>query len=676
MARRACLAIGVSTVMSSQNKALRFGYLEGAAIAARTIGEWALGSGFGEENVRIVTDEQIDARDNPVTRDRVQQAVDELFPAGAETVEQLILAFCGHGLTDPNFGSISWLFSDSLRLKYRIVADAFYDELLLHGIERITLITDACREAPRELDLMRLDPVRGIAVDGGKVDSPKFDRLAACQDGQLGYMVSEPASAAPGKCIFSGVIADALWGLEPAAIKDGKITTSSFGACVRARTAERARSYRLKLNPQCLVDPEDAVLYDSTRPPQGPPKLQPWPEAAGAAVMGAVLEPESAPSSPDADEALERVRTDEPFRKAVLGRKFGAPSSGFASGRVPIVVPDGSKMLIRELVLLHDTPPRKTRGGNAAWKRRRTDDLIVRLEGEREQAERSKAATGLRRSIVQIKPSVGREGSNLLVSDREAGIWSGGGVEQRRRTSARVGFRIEPDPDGMPVLVELGDGRFAPFVPYSRLYGVVKESPGGVLFQAYGRRDSRDAFRAALKAIADFAAGRLDSASIDELAALMRHGKHADPVLGAISAYLYRSIADFDSIRRMAFFYADRGQPVPFDIALLGDMAVTCDSGRALRLHVPAVRAGPARPRDVRLPRFVTQATGAIEARIGGRCPWVALGWDHVGMARREWEPLVEGLAEHARHVPRTGFTALPRKSGLALARLWGLERQ
>ena len=47
MARRACLAIGVGTVTPPDNKAMTFRFLEGAPIAAREIGEWALLSGFG-----------------------------------------------------------------------------------------------------------------------------------------------------------------------------------------------------------------------------------------------------------------------------------------------------------------------------------------------------------------------------------------------------------------------------------------------------------------------------------------------------------------------------------------------------------------------------------------------------------------------------------------------------
>ncbi|MHC8380697.1 hypothetical protein [Pseudomonas sp. LB3P14] len=101
------------------------------------------------------------------------------------------------------------------------MADLFYAELLLRGVKRITLITNACREAPQSLELMRLDGVRGIVVQRAQVECPRFDRLPSCQDGQLGYMVYDPASHAPGKCVFFGVMADVLRVVEPAAIAAG-----------------------------------------------------------------------------------------------------------------------------------------------------------------------------------------------------------------------------------------------------------------------------------------------------------------------------------------------------------------------------------------------------------------------------------------------------------------------
>jgi hypothetical protein len=224
------------------------------------------------------------------------------------------------------------------------------------------------------------------------------------------------------------------------------------------------------------------------------------------------------------------------------------------------------------------------------------------------------------------------------------------------------------------VLVELADGSFTPVVPYERLYAVVNRSTAGDVFQGYGDHDASEAFKDALNAMADFAAGSLGVDRIDELASRLRYAKHADPALGAICAYLYRAIADFDSIRRMAFFYVVNAQPVPFDVALLGAMKVTREANGALRLHVPAVKAREQRHGAPKLPDYVTRETSEASAWIGGRCPWFGVGWDYVSEPRPERARLVSGLAKHSRNVRRSGFTVLPNKVGLAFAKSWQLQ--
>jgi hypothetical protein len=625
------------------NRAMRFANLDGAAIAASAIGQWALSSSFGADNVRIVSDEPVGGKANPVTRERVQQAVDELFPAGADVVEHFILAFCGHGLTDANLDSISWLFSDSLRWKYRVIANEFYTELLFHGIQRITLISDACREAPKDLDLMRLDGVRGIAVQGTQVESPKFDRFAACQDGQLGFMVSELNSAKPGKCIFSGVIADVLWGVEPAAIKDGVITTATFGAYVRSRTAERAKDYHLKLNPQCFVDPEATVLYNKAKPPSPWSGLQPWPPAGDAAAMGTA----GAPAGASTDVGLESVRSNE---RPMLGS--GLNRLELSISKESLGISDKGKELLKDIGVLRTTP------------------LATVADA------RKRAAGEFRRSLDQVGPLTDPNGSNLIVVGAGARLWSRDPVTRAKPTSARTEFRVSSDAEGTPILVEFANGFFTPIVPYERLYVYVQQNAAGEVLQAYGQHNSSEAFKAALTAIEDFGAGRIGPDRIDELAGRLRVDKHVDPVLGAICAYLYRAIADFDSIRRMAYFYVNNDQPVPFDIALLGAMKVTREADGTPRLQVPAVKARKQQEGKPDLPEFVTAATPVTQAWIGGRCPWLGLGWDYVGLPRPDWAALVEGLADHTRKIHRNGFTVLPNEVGLALAESWKLQQR
>jgi len=658
MTRRACLAIGVATITPLQNQQSKFADLDGAVVSARAIGEWARRSNFGEQNVRVVDDGRVNGKPNPVTRERVQKAVDELFPDGAEQVEQLILVFCGHGLTDATQNSMSWLFSDSLALRYRVFVNNFTEELLRHNVQRITLIADACREVPKTEELLRLEVSRGITVQGDRVESPRFDSFAACQDAQLGFMVSEQNSANPGKCIFSGVITDVLWGNEPNAIdNNGKITTSTFGKYIRARATERAQTYHLKLFPQCFIDPEEAVLYDKAMPPLNLPALQPWADAGAATIMGASV-PESVVPA-DARRNLELVKSDSVFRKQILGSTFGARRISNES----LTIPDASKEILQDLVTVRGAPPG---GGN----QRKAEALVKRLESDAVADMRSRAADDVRRSLSQILPTL--DGPNLIVLGGRATLWSSEPPVQSATTAVSSEFRVKTDQKGAPVLIELANGSFTPVVPYAGLYAVVAQSTAGDVLQAYGQHDSSESYRSALAAITDFAAGRIGLDGIGELAARLRQEKHADPGLGAICAYLYRSVADFDSIRRMAYFYFAASQPVPFDIALLGGMNVSTEADGALALHVPEVKAraqgGPS------MPDYVTMATPAVKASIGGRCPWLGLGWDYVGLPRPEWEVLVEGLAIHAPEIRRDGFTALPSATGQALAKSWKLE--
>ncbi|UQS16598.1 hypothetical protein [Pseudomonas sp. HS6] len=655
MGRRACLAIGVSTVTAATNEGLSFAYLDGAIFAARSMGEWALRSGFGADNVRVVDDGDTKGVVNPVTKERVQKAVDELFPAGAEVVDQLILSFCGHGLTDENLDSINWLFSDSLLMRYRVVANRFYSELLLHGIKRITLITDACRGAPNNLDLMRFEGVRGITVQGTKVESPRFDRLASCQDGQLGYMVYDQTANMPGKCVFSGVIVDALWGSEPSAFENGVITTATLGNCVRSRTTERANEYHVKLYPQCLVDPESVVLYDTMTPPQGPIDLQPWPVGSNTAVLGV----ESAVGVPDsADHILERIHIDRAFRDRILGQNFGLRRFNLTAPDSHVIpIPADSKDLLKDLVDLRQTTAR------IPGQQQKVKTLVQQLESQA-------AAREVRNRLEQIEQV---NNANLIVWGDRVKIHPRSRIHQLAFNFHFNEFHLDSDSNGTPVLVELSDGQFTPVVPYTGLYAVVTPSPGGNVFQAYGEMGSPERYRVALQAIDDFAAGRLQIDSLDRLAADLRHEKHADPMLGVICAYLYRATADYDNIRRMAYFYGSQGQPVPYDIALLGAMQVTRNEDGNLRLHVPAVKAREMRQNAPSLPGYATQATPDMQARIGGRCPWLGLGWDYVNDPRPEWAVLVEGLADHAANVRRSGATTLPEYSARRLARLWGL---
>lgn len=645
--------------------AATFGYLSGAPIAAKNLGAWA-SSVFGPANVQIVTDEYVGKAPNPVTKDRVQKAVDALFPKNADPVSHFILGFCGHGLTDENIKSISWLFSDSLEQKYRVKADLFYTELLLHGIKRLTLISDACREVPKEATLQRLFPDRGIVVQGTQNESPRFDSLVACQDTQLGFMVAEQNNVAvAGKCVFSGVLADALWGNEPLAYDGNRMTVNSLALCLQERTPEVAKKYRLKLTPDCAINPAPETLFDKTAAPLDLPELQAWPAAGSASILGIVENAAKAANiSVNAEVELMRFNGSVNFRAKVLGRPASTPKVIFAR------LPRASAPVVGSLVALQKN--RVSDLGPKAEKLERS--LAERLTADVAKTARYKASGDLRRSLSQLRMPEAQGLSNLIIAEAGATLWSRQEATLGNRTRAREGFRASDIPLGSPNLVELHDGRFVPWVPYQGLYTVMKRSRLGDIFQAYGRPvpGMSANFKSGLEVLGDFASGSIAQSDVCKLAADLRDTKHSDPVLGVICSYLYRAIADFDNIRRMAYFYVMNAQPIPFDLVLLGEIPVTPVANGGFTVHVPAVREGSSA--DARgLPTYVFQRTPEVEGTVGGWCPWLGLGWDYVTDPRPEWAALVDGLAKLAPLIQRRGFTWFPEAHGRRLARKWQL---
>ena len=142
-----CLAIGVSSVAPVDSVApvngaadSEFPYLDGAIVAAETIGQWALHSGFAAADVKVLTDKGKDR----VTDVSLQDAFDKLLPPNTIT-EHLVLSFTGHGLTGINDDTTYWLLSDSLDQGYQIFVEELRRQLYSYRVQHLTIFSDACR---------------------------------------------------------------------------------------------------------------------------------------------------------------------------------------------------------------------------------------------------------------------------------------------------------------------------------------------------------------------------------------------------------------------------------------------------------------------------------------------------------------------------------------------------
>ena len=205
------------------------------------------------------------------------------------------------------------------------------------------------------------------------------------------------------------------------------------------------------------------------------------------------------------------------------------------------------------------------------------------------------------------------QGASLLIQ-LEDGQWIGAGVIPRTIVTLTVG----PQPN-------------------------VGESPAvsGALSVIYRPLESlmptavvNEASTISQNVIAAFRSGRLTGHEALNIAARIRTDKHVDPMLGAVAAYLYDSVGDRDSIRRIAYFFAADGQPIPFDVALLADLPGVSTNGR-IRVDIPQVRERAPRTDDEAMHSSYFRRTPAIGgATVGGGFPWLRQGWDLLDTAR------------------------------------------
>jgi len=176
------------------------------------------------------------------------------------------------------------------------------------------------------------------------------------------------------------------------------------------------------------------------------------------------------------------------------------------------------------------------------------------------------------------------------------------------------------------------------------------------------------------EALAALEGGTLRADAATDLAVQLREWKHTDPVLGVISAYLYDAIGDVDSIRRMASFYAQNNEAIPYDIALLGGLGGG-KTERGFMVEVPEVNERSPRT-DAESKRFWTYCR--MEARgglVGGLWPWMRQGWVFLDDPSDVGSPLIlPGLVELRSGLMRSRFTTFEKDAALALAKLCDLQ--
>jgi hypothetical protein len=225
-----------------------------------------------------------------------------------------------------------------------------------------------------------------------------------------------------------------------------------------------------------------------------------------------------------------------------------------------------------------------------------------------------------------------------------------------------------------PVLIEFDDGMFAALTALPNFVADVIRDQRGISALVY-RPDWEDKAPGRTEAaLASMENGNLRTDQLITLAVGLRQEKHCDPVLGAISAYLYDAIGDIGSIHRMAYYYTLHGQPIPYDIALLGLLTGERRDER-LWVRVPPVQEQKPRTEAEQQHEWTFKATPETWGEVGGLWPWLRQGWIFLDEPLDDRSPLIDrGLIQLTRCLKPGRFATLDSEGGRRIADLFNLS--
>lgn len=595
MPRDIALAIGVGN-------AKKLPPLGGAINGARSFHHWA--SQLGYESF-LLTDES-----ETVTIDRFRMTLNSILTPTAEPIHRFVIYFAGHGLIREAEERL-WLLSDWHDDLRAVAVEGLKRRLYMHEIGQISIFADACQSLPPNIEAADLtaDAVLGRGPYLGPV-RPAIDKFAATQDGRATFMIPGP-SPDEDRCLFSGVLLEALWGTQPAAfsrVLPGVITSRSLGSYLQTTVPRIAEKYKQKVYPTVAPGfPEEDDTYWGLGPRPAPPSFPDWPSPETVAAMGL--------TSPQ--EGFESLNPED----------LGEAGHAFSTDR--------NRPTLADRIQRQTRPPGFETGSGFA------------VEGGR-------VRTCWTPSDVFAEPH---------------------GNEYWWRLGQVQGYQLARP---IPVLVEFEDGLFAAITALPDFIATVLRHERGVSALVY-RETHAPADTAAVveAALSQMENGALRSQDAPDLAVQLRQLKHLDPVLGVITAYLYDSIGDIDSIRRMAYYYIEHAQPIPYDIALLAQLRGERRGDGRLCAHVPEV--APCKPRTEAEERneWTHSATRAAVGEVAGLWPWMRQGWPLLDDPADDGSTLiVPGLIESRRFLKPSRFAAFDEEGGRHLIRLFNLSNR
>jgi hypothetical protein len=638
----AALAIGISN-------APPLPFLAGAVNGARAFHEWAQGLGYES---RLVTDDT-----GPVTALRLRQELEGLLPADEPGIHRLLIYFAGHGLIREVEEGL-WLLSDWYPEQRAIAVEALKRRLCMYCVNQIGFFADACRTLPADIPTADLTADALLGLGPGPLSATvAIDKFIAAQDGTRAFMIPGGAPDED-RCLFSGVLLEALWGTKQHAFSTllpDKVTSRSLGAYLQKEVPRLAERYGITLQPSVSPTfPENDDVYFGDGPKVAPPVFLPWPKAKEL-------------MSSESDGQIKELIANT--REALAGTTAGVSSPH----RTP---PEKRRAITRTLtraLIITARPFLRTSHALTYWLQRAAPRRTERTTADNSQFEKQLRS--------QQRPDAFETRSGFAVSGEAAvGIWTTHDVTAEVHSrpdwwSIRQENQVELGLPA-PALIELANGMFAATTALPYFIASVVATDRGVSALVYREVHAPPhAAEATEYAIGELERGAMRANEATDLAVLLRHGKHADPVLGVISAYLYDSIGDVESIRRTAFYYIQHRQAIPYDIALLAQLEGERRNDGLLWVTVPAVPSREPRTEQERRVGWTHSATPKATGVVAGFWPWLRQGWAFLDEPAADGSTLVlPGLIEVTTELTSARFTTLRNAGGRRLASVFDLS--
>jgi hypothetical protein len=690
--RKVCLAIGVGDTIGVD------GYLDGAIVAAVEFHAWAQAAGY---HCELLTDNT--TPDGP-TLAAIGDALGRSLPFGSET-DRLILFFAGHGLTGVS-GTTgpTWLPKDWHARNACIGVDVLRKRLPKFGVRQISIFSDACRVIAVTDEMRELD-VRGLLEQGhANPDTPPdLDKFMAAQDGRAAFM--KPGSdGAPSRCIFSGVLMEGLWGGATSKRNANLVISGSLRDFLKREVPKRARFYGQDLQPEASAEfPEEQDIYvDLTAPQQPKPLLPPWPPKMSEQIAEVAAAQIQTPELASGKSVTDMVG---PMLESVLGGMLPEQlnttilsSSGIGKSLAATAADAVGKLVARKfqrtldgralpsVKAIESLEPPELEALARALKENETpiadaDQRVLdwavaegRAAIEKGQAE---AQAILRESSVQdmLRETDGLEyddGNVIVVGQQVRAIWGPQGFSATRNGKNAWQVHDAGPRRSVQLLVEQESGEFASCPTMGNMVTrlmIGTDGAAAMVMSSRWERYAPDKPNIAMteKAVGQLYSGRLARNATFDRAVDLRMMKHANPVLGVISAYLYDSVGDRDSIRRMAWFYVQHDQAIPYDIAFLAELLVLGLDENQLRVEIPATMRRKANTASEKDHAWVTRATPKAEGWVAGRWPWLRQGWPYVADPSEAERMMTSGVEPALKGLLSAPFTTMNADAGHAL---------